>query len=130
MELDELIGRTGLPVRDETLTRAWDRTEPAEPAGQVFLVVVMRASSGREEALRAAAEDFVRAAIRIEGALGSTLHRSPRDASTLLLVERFTGRPAFERHMASDYFHEFQLQQQGLLAEPVQALFLEPNPGR
>ena len=130
MELDQLIARTDLPVRDETLLRAWDRTEPAEPAGQVFLLVVMRASSGREEALRAAAEDFVRAAIRLEGALGSTLHPSPRDASTLVLVERFTGRPAFERHMGSDYFHEFQRLQQGLLAEPVEALFLEPSPGQ
>jgi quinol monooxygenase YgiN len=130
MELDELIARTGLPVRGDTLTTAWERTAPAAPSGQVLLLVVMRARPAREAELAAAAEVFVRATMRLEGALGSTLHRSPQDPAALLLVERFEGRPAFERHMGSDYFREFQIQQQGLLAEPVQALFLEPNPGR
>ena len=128
-ELDALMVSGEMPVRPETLAGAWEVT-PAQdrtalPAGQVLVLVTMRPRAGEESRLEDAAREFVRATARLPGALGSTLHRSPGDPRTLYLIERFWGEDSFGAHMASDYFRRFQVAQEGLLAEPVQALFLQ-----
>jgi quinol monooxygenase YgiN len=128
-ELDALLAEGELPVRPETLAGAWDVTpahdRTALPAAEVLVLVTMRARAGAEGRLEDAAQEFVRATSRLPGALGSTLHRSRADPPTFYLIERFSGEDSFGAHMASDYFRRFQVAQEGLLAEPVQALFLQ-----
>ncbi len=127
-DLDALIESVGLPVRAETLEERWglmptpDRTVP--DMGHVFLLVTMRARPGLGAQLEDAALEFVRASNRLAGALGSTFHRSSNDPLTFHLMERFSSRDAFGEHMASAYFRRFQLAQQSVLAEPVEAIFL------
>lgn len=128
--VDELIQSVDLPVRDETLADAWNRIgpptgAPALPAGQVLLLVVMRVRPGRELRFEAAAREFVDATLTLPGAVDSTLLRSVDQPVTWFLVERFRDQPAFETHMASDYFRAFQVEQETLLEGPVQALFLQ-----
>lgn len=142
--LDALIQSLGLPVRSETLDRAWALTvetptsrrfqerarrtlEGREPeaSGEVTILVTLRAKPGRGAELELAAVEFVEATRQLKGTLGSTLYRSESDPLTLTLVERFAGQEAFSRHMASDYFRRFQNVQQPLLAAPVEAVFLE-----
>ena len=129
VELDGVIDSAGLPVRMDTLVEAWDLSPAVEPrppaAGKVLLIVTLRARPGLGTRLEGAAREFVASTSRLEGALGSRLIRSARDADEWILLERFIGRMAFEQHMASDYFHKFQVEQQGLLSQPVEALFLE-----
>ena len=129
-ELDALIASVGMPVRTETLSAAWEAAPGAESraplsGGQVLLIVTLHARPGRGPRLEHAAREFVEASSRLEGALGSSLHRSPIDPNTWFLVERFAGEAAFGRHMASDYLRRFQLEQQVLLAGPVEAVFLQ-----
>lgn len=128
-ELDELVEAFGFPVRETTLTEAWDRIETPGSAslfgGQVLLVVSMLARPSRETRFEAAAREFVDSTLAAAGTGSSMLHRSQQDPLRWFLVERFASRTAFERHMASDYFRRFQVEQQSLLAEPVQALFLQ-----
>jgi quinol monooxygenase YgiN len=142
--LDGMIASTGFPVRAETLEQAWDLAIEAPTSrafqakarralgdrseagsGEVAILVTLRARAGRGDELEAAAREFVAAARRLPGSLESSLYRSSTDPLHFSLVERFTGEDAFERHMASDYFHRFQVAQAPLLAEPVGATFLE-----
>jgi quinol monooxygenase YgiN len=128
-ELDSVIASVGMSVRAETLTEAWDlRTTaaptPALPGGQVLLIVTMHARPGRGPRLEHAWREFAEATAGLAGSLGSYLVRSP-EANTWHLVERFEGEGALGRHMASDYFRRFQLEQQVLLAGPVEAVFLQ-----
>jgi len=85
----------------------------------------MLARPGLEERLEVATREFAAATLRLPGALGSSLHRSEADPRTLHLLEQFEGEESFARHMASDYFARFQLEQRTLLAAPVEAVFLE-----
>jgi quinol monooxygenase YgiN len=97
----------------------------AVPAGELLLLVTLRARQGREDELMAATEEFVRASRRMPGVVGSTLYRSLGDPTTLTLAERFLGRQALERHMAAEYFARFQVIQGPLLAAPVEAVFYQ-----
>lgn len=141
-ELDAAIASIGFPVRGQTLEQAWNLTmesAPAEafqervrraiaqavPAGELLLLVTLRAGRGREKELAEAAEAFVRASRQMPGVLGSTLYRSPVDPMTLTLAERFIGRQALEQHMAAEYFGRFQRIQGPLLAAPVEAVFYQ-----
>lgn len=127
-ELDDLVLEAGLPVRAQTLGKAWDLTATTErdalPAQQVLALITMRAKPGMEGRLDEAVQAFVRATLVAPGAISSTLHRPIDQPRTWFLVERFESEAAFGRHMASDYFRRFQGAQETLLAEPVQALFL------
>ena len=127
-ELDELVAAAGMAVRPETLGEAWELTGAGRPtplpAGQVLVLIVLRARPGMERMLEAASREFVQASLVSGGALSSTLHNSGADPRTWFLVERFAGEGAFGRHMASDYFRTFQSRQETLLAEPVRAIFL------
>ncbi len=141
-ELDAAIASVGFPVRGQAMEQAWGLTEestPSEafqervrraigevvPAGELLLLVTLRARRGREHELVEAAEAFVNASRQMPGVLGSTLYRSPADSVTLTLAERFTGRPALEQHMAAEYFGRFQRIQRPLLAAPVEAIFYQ-----
>jgi quinol monooxygenase YgiN len=141
-ELDAAIASIGFPVRAEALEQAWDLTveTPASahfhdrvhrvidqtiPAGQLLLLVTLRARRGREGALVDAAEDFVRASRQVPGMLGSTLYVSTTDPLSMTLVERFAARSVLEQHMATDYFRRFQVVQAPLLAAPVDAVFYQ-----
>jgi len=85
-ELDALMVSPEMPVRAETLVQAWELTEVRRPnplpAGQVLVLITMRAQAGMEARLASAARDFVEATSGLSGALGSTLHRSPTDPRT------------------------------------------------
>ena len=141
-ELDAAITSVGFPVRGQTIEQAWDLLEestPSEafqervrraiselvPAGELLLLVTLRARRGREHELVEATEAFVSASLQMPGVLGSTLYRSSADPMTLTLAERFTGRPALEQHMAAEYFGRFQRIQGPLLAAPVEAIFYQ-----
>ncbi|HEX2682269.1 MAG TPA: putative quinol monooxygenase [Candidatus Dormibacteraeota bacterium] len=129
-ELDALIASVGMPVRQETLTSAWEITTRSDLAaalsgGHVLLIVTMRARPGHGHRLEQAAREFVQATGQLDGSLGSSLHGSPHESGSLHLVERFADESAFSRHMASDYFRRFQVEQQVLLAGPVEAVFLQ-----
>lgn len=128
-ELDALMATSDLAVRPETLTEAWDATavhdRTALPTPQVLVLVVMHARPGAEARLAEASRRFARATSRLTGALGSTVHQSSEDPQTFFLLERFSGEESFGAHMASDYFGRFQVEQATLLAEPVQAHFLQ-----
>ena len=127
-DLDALVESVGLPVRAETLEEKWDlmpaHEQAAPDSGRVFLLATMRARPGLGAQLEDAALEFVRASNRLAGALGSTLYRSSNDPLTFHLMERFSSSEAFGEHMASAYFQRFQLVQQSVLAEPVEAIFL------
>jgi len=132
-DLDALIETINFPVREETLQQAWDLTVASEMP-EMMIFVTLRARPGRERELERAAIEFVEATNHLEGALGSTLYRSSDDPLTFTLVERFAGREAFSRHMASEYFRRFQAIQESLLAGAVKATFHErvvkpPNTG-
>jgi len=124
-ELDAMLATTDLPVRPETLAEAWELAEVRERPRRVLLLVTMRARPGAEARFERSAREFVASTGGLAGSLGSTLHRSPDDPRTWFLLERFATEESFARHMASDYFARFQVDQAGLLAEPVTALFLE-----
>jgi quinol monooxygenase YgiN len=127
-ELDDLVAAVGLPVRAQTLTEVWDSTVVTEvgalPRGQVLALITMRARPGMEERLGDAARSFVQSTGIAPGAISSTLHRSIADKGKWFLVERFADDSAFGRHMASEYFRRFQIEQESLIAEPVRAIFL------
>lgn len=125
VELDAVMATTDMPVRPETLAEAWELTEVRERPRRVVVLVTMRSRTGAEERLEQSAREFVASTGGLSGALGSTLHRSPEDPRKWFLLERFATEESFARHMASDYFARFQLDQSRLLAEPVTALFLE-----
>ena len=141
-ELDAAIASVGFPVRGQAIEQAWDLTEEATPseafqervrraigevvpAGELLLLVTLRARRGREHDLVEASEAFVSASLQMPGVLGSTLYRSPADPMMLTLAERFAGRQALEQHMAADYFGRFQRIQGPLLAAPVEAIFYQ-----
>lgn len=128
-ELDALMVSGDLPIRPGTLAEAWELTpahgRTAIPPGQVLVLVTMRARPGAERRLSEAARDFVQATSRLPGALGSTLHQSSDDPTIWYLIERFSNHESFGAHMASDYFRRFQVAQETLLAEPLQAHFLQ-----
>lgn len=119
--LDALIW----PVRPETLEMAWSLTGEAPASSRLTILVTLRARPGQAGGLERAAAEFVQATSRLEGALGSSLHRGRADPLVFILVERFADREAFERHMDSDYFRRFQAAQGPLLSAPVGAVFLE-----
>ena len=123
--LDALIRSVGLPVRPETLAAAWSLTEEEPRSGRLTILVTLRARPGMDEELERATVEFVEATRRLEGAIGSTWHRSAGDPLTFILVERFAHRGAFERHMSADYFRRFQVVQAPLLAASAEAIFLE-----
>ncbi len=132
-DLDALIESIDFPVREETLQQAWDLTV-ANGTPELMIFVTLRAKPGRERELEGAAIEFVEATNHLEGGLGSALYRSSDDPLAFTLVERFAGREAFSRHMASEYFRRFQAIQAPLLAGPVEATFYErvvkpPNTG-
>jgi len=128
-DLDTLMAAQVMEVRSETLEQAWEATPLVEsfaiPAGQVLLLVTLRARAGTEERLGTAAQEFVKASSRLPGWRGSSLHRSGADPQTWFLLERFANEESFTAHMASDYFRRFQMAQDALLSEPVRALFLQ-----
>jgi len=141
-ELDASIASVGFPVRGQALEQAWNLTEaspPSEafhervrraigralPAGELLLLVTLRARPGREAELAEAARVFVKASRQMPGVVGSTLYRSAEDPMTLTLTERFTGRQALERHMAAEYFRRFQVIQGPMLIAPVEAVFYQ-----
>ncbi len=141
-DLDAAVASVGFPVRGESLEQAWNLTvesRPSDgfrdrvrraigeavPAGELLLVVTLRARRGREGELAQAAEAFVSATRVLPGALGSTLYRSAADPLTLTLAERFAGRRVLERHMEAEYFRRFQVVQAPLLAAPVEAVFYQ-----
>ena len=128
-ELDAIVEETDMPVRPETLAAAWELTSTLEatglPAGQVLLLVTLRARPGAEDLLAAAAQTFVNATANLPGALGSSLHRRADDGAAMFLIERFAGEEAFGAHMAAGYFHDFQIAQAPLLAELVEVYFLQ-----
>jgi quinol monooxygenase YgiN len=141
-DLNALIASVGFPLRRETMEQAWNLTvdsqvsaefrervrraiDHAVPAGELLLLVTLRARPGREPELAEAAQEFVDATRQLPGALGSTLYRSAADPLTFTLAERFTGRAALDRHMAADYFRRFQLAQGPLLERPVEAVFYQ-----
>lgn len=145
-ELDASIASVGFPVRGEAVERAWDltaETPPSHmfherirqaigqslPAGELMLLVTLRARPGRENELAEASEAFVRATRELTGIRGSTLHRSAANPLTFTLAERFSGRPALERHMAAAYFQRFQVIQRPLLAGPVDVVFYQGTIG-
>lgn len=145
-ELDAAIASIGFPVRDLAFEQAWNLTvesTPSEafrervrraisqvvPAGELLLLVTLRARPARESELVRAAEEFVRESRQMPGVLGSTLYRSVADPTTLTLAERFTGRHALEQHMAAEYFRRFQRIQGPLLVAPVEATFYERSVG-
>ncbi len=142
-ELDASIASVGFPVRGQALEQAWNLTVESPPSdafqekirraisqmvppSELLLLVTLRARRGREGDLVEAAEAFVGASRQMPGVLGSMLYRSAGDPMTLTLVERFTGRPALEQHMAAEYFRRFQVIQGPLLAAPVEAVFYDP----
>jgi len=124
-ELDALMDATDMPVRPQTLEAAWQLSEVRERAGQILILVTMRARAGAEERLETAARGFVAATSGLAGSLGSSVHRSHADPRPWFLLERFATEESFARHMASEYFARFQSDQVALLAEPVTALFLD-----
>lgn len=128
-ELDALIALGDMPVRPETLAEAWEATMVDDrtglPAGQVVVLVTMHARSGAEARLAEAAREFARETALLTGSLGSSLHQSTVNPQTWHLIERFSSEASFGAHMASDYFRRFQVAQHDLLAEPVQAHFLQ-----
>jgi quinol monooxygenase YgiN len=141
-ELDAAIGSVGISVRAESLEQAWNLTvetppsdrfnetvhralDQAIPAGELMLLVTLRARRGREPELLRAAEAFVGASRQLPGMRASILYRSAADPQTLTLVERFAGRQVLEQHMASEYFRRFQVSQAPLLAAPVEAVFYQ-----
>jgi quinol monooxygenase YgiN len=97
----------------------------ALPLGQVLVMVTLRAKPGQGRRLAVAAREFVQATSNLTGALGSTLHRSPGNPEMWFLIERFASEAAFAEHMASGYFGRFQIEEQALLASPVEAVFLQ-----
>jgi quinol monooxygenase YgiN len=140
--LDAAIGSVGFPVRGDSLEQAWNSTlesQPsngfhervrraigrAVPAGELLLLVTLRARRGRDTALMEAAEVFVTASRQLPGVVGSTLYQSATDPLTLTLVEHFAGRGVLEQHMAAEYFRRFQIVQAPLMAAPVEAVFYE-----
>lgn len=140
--LDAAIASVGFPVREGSVEQAWNLTVESQPsagfhqrvrraigravpAGELLLLVTLRARRGRERALTQAAEVFVSASRPLPGLLGSTLYQSATDPLTLTLVERFAGRHVLERHMAAEYFRRFQGIQAPLLAAPAEAVFYE-----
>lgn len=140
--LDAVIASVGFPMREESVEQAWNVTVESQPsagfharvrraigqavpAGELLLLVTLRARRGDERALGEAAEVFVDATRQLPGVLGSSLYRSAADPLTLTLVERFAGRHVLEQHMAAEYFRRFQLVQTPLLAAPVEAVFYE-----
>ena len=141
-ELDAAIASVGFPVRAGSLEQAWSLTveslpseefqhrvrqaiDQAMPAGELLLLVTLRARRGRERELSEAAEEFVSASRQLPGMLGSTLYRSAGDPLTLTLAERFAGRRVLQQHMEAEYFRRFQILQAPLLAAPVEAVFYE-----
>jgi len=145
-ELDAAIASVGLPVRGEALERAWSLTvesppsdefregvrrviEQSVPEGELVLLVTLRARRGREAELAEATAVFVSASRQLPGVLGSALYRSSADPLTFTLAERFEGRQALERHMATEYFRRFQLIQGPLLAVPFEAVFYQRPTG-
>ena len=141
-ELDAAIAAGGFPLRREALEQAWnltDETPPPDrfhervhraldqaiPAGELMLLVTLRARRGREPELLRAAEAFVSASRQLPGILASILYRSATDPQTLTLVERFAGRHVLEQHMATEYFRLFQVVQAPLLVAPVEAVFYQ-----
>ena len=139
-ELDAAIASVGFPVRGEVMERAWNLVPEAPVsdafhqrvqraigrslhAGELLLLITLRARPGREAELADASKAFVRASRELPGLLGSNLYRSAADPLTFTLAERFLDRQVLERHMAADYFRRFQIVQGPLLAAPVEALF-------
>lgn len=145
-ELDASIASVGFPVGAEALEQSWGltaETPPSEafherirqaigqsvPAGELMLLVTLRARPGRETELAEASDAFVRATRNLLGIRGSTLYRSAADPLAFTLAERFSGRQALERHMAADYFQRFQVIQTPLLDAPVDVVFYERRVG-
>jgi quinol monooxygenase YgiN len=141
-KLDASIASVGFPVRAEGLEQAWGLTPETPPsgafherirraigqsmpAGELMLLVTLRAKPGRETELAEASEAFVRASRELPGIRGSTLYRSAADPLAFTLAERFSGRQGLERHMAADYFQRFQVIQAPLLDAPVDVVFYE-----
>jgi quinol monooxygenase YgiN len=121
--LDALLQDVSFPVRVETLERAWHLT-PSEPSTEILVIVTFRARPGQMNALEQAAHEFVDAARQVQGGLFSALYRTPQDALTLTLVERFEDQAALDRHMRAPYFERFQVTQRPLLSRPADALVL------
>ncbi|HKV30501.1 MAG TPA: putative quinol monooxygenase [Candidatus Dormibacteraeota bacterium] len=145
-ELDASIASVGFPVRAEALEQTWAltaETPPSKafherirraigqsvPTGELMLLVTLRARPGRETELAEASDAFVRATRDLPGIRGSTLYRSAADPLAFTLAERFSGRQALDRHMASDYFQRFQAIQAPLLDAPVDVVFYERRLG-
>jgi len=138
--LDDLIAMVGLPVRSETLERAWEMSPAAagserfhgrvrdllaQGQAELMILVTLVARPDSIDDLERATTEFVAATRHLEGAVSSVLYRSATDRLTLTIVERFSGREAMERHVASDYFRRFQVVQAPLIAQPVTAVFFD-----
>ena len=93
---------------------------------EVVVVVLARAKPGRAEEGLAAYSALAAATHAEDGCIAFALHHEPADPERIVLVERWTTRPALDAHLQMPHLAEFRQASADLWAEPAVIMVLDP----
>lgn len=96
---------------------------------EVVVVAIISAAAGKgAEAEALITTSLIPPTHAEDGCIAFALHRDFSDPDRLVLVERWTGREALDRHLAADHLAAFRAGVAPLSAAPAQVVVLEPIP--
>lgn len=94
----------------------------------VVVIATIEAAEGKETQVEEALRTAVRAVHAEPGCDRYALHRSPRSATTFVMVERWASGPALGAHGKGAALAELNAAVDGLLAKPIDVQILMPLP--
>jgi quinol monooxygenase YgiN len=96
---------------------------------EVVVVAIISAAAGKgADAEALITRSLIPPTHAEDGCIAFALHRDFSDPDRLVLVERWTGREALDRHLAADHLAAFRAAVAPLSAAPAQVVVLEPIP--
>lgn len=93
---------------------------------EVVVVVLFRATPGREADAQAAFEEVMPPTHAEEGCIRFALHSVAGDPERFVLVERWASRAALDEHLAAPHLAAFRARGADLWAEPPLIMVADP----
>ena len=96
---------------------------------ELQVVAVVQARPGSEQAVSLAASELAEPSLREPDNRAYVAYGVAGDPSRVVFVERWTDRPAFERHLQTAHMQTFLAAADERFAAPPEVMFLEPLGG-
>lgn len=95
------------------------------PADKIVSIAVLKAKSGKQEALREGLLKLIEPTRQEPGNLDYVLFEVRGELGTFYMREAFISQAALDEHFAAPYFQAFAATIDSLLEEPLRLIFLD-----